>query len=135
MLTLECRSQELNMNRLIPSDLDQVLVEGIGKPGIKEVLSGKIYQTLTVKGILEMFQGQSIVQDSNIVISSTFLSEWMRSGTSCKHGYNRERLHDESLWYRRIKRVYLVSIVVAKIQEKTENEFDRNTKNKRWGEG
>ena len=72
------------MNSLISGDLNQVLVERIGKPSIEKVLAGKICQALAIKGVFEVLKGQGIVEDSNIVISSTSSTEWMGSSTGCK---------------------------------------------------
>jgi len=47
---------------LIGGDLQQVAVELLVESGRSELRLGVVLQTLAVEGVLEMFQGQSIVE-------------------------------------------------------------------------
>ena len=51
------------MGGLVAGDGHQVLVEGVGEPGGDKVGLGVVGQTLAVELVLEVLQGQSIVED------------------------------------------------------------------------
>ncbi len=97
MLTLKCRSEKLDVSCLIFGNFYQILVEGVGKPGIEEILVGEVCKTLTIKGVLKMLKGESVIENSNIIIASTFTSERMRGGIACQQKDKRECLHSERL--------------------------------------
>ena len=62
-LTGQGRSQEADVGGLVAGDGHQVLVEGVGEPGGDKVGLGVVGQTLAVELVLEVLQGQSIVED------------------------------------------------------------------------
>jgi hypothetical protein len=91
--TLECRSQELDVDLLILSNFYQVLVEGVGEASIEEILTRKVGETLTVEGILEMLESQRKIEDFSVAKALRSLGQWMGSSTACEQGSNTEGLH------------------------------------------
>ncbi|KAF7513554.1 hypothetical protein GJ744_008848 [Endocarpon pusillum] len=55
------------MDLFVFSDIDQILVEGVGGPGINEVLMSEIGKSLTVKGFFKIVKRDCMIEDLNIV--------------------------------------------------------------------
>jgi hypothetical protein len=87
----------------------QILVERIPEPGIKEILVGEIRKAFTMKGVHELLKRQSVIQNGNITLTSTFPDKRMRSSGGCKQNNGRERLHRETV-HNQKKRGYLASM-------------------------
>jgi hypothetical protein len=75
LLTLECRSQELDMIRLILRDFLHVLVERIRKPGIEKSLVDEVCESFRVESVPEVSKYQSMFENGNIIELSTFLDK------------------------------------------------------------
>lgn len=73
------------MGLLVLGDLLQVVVERAGKTSLLEVLSAEGRQTQLVEVVLEMLQGESIVEDDGISNAGTLLN-WDSSSQSGEEG-------------------------------------------------
>ncbi|CCG85186.1 protein of unknown function [Taphrina deformans PYCC 5710] len=58
--------EEVDVGRLVLGDLLQILVEGRIVPGGGKLSLGKVGQTLSVKGVLEVLQSEGVVEDDGI---------------------------------------------------------------------
>ena len=56
------------MAGLIGSNLLQVLVEGVGEAGSDELGLGVVLETLAVEGVLEVLEGERVVEDDTWVL-------------------------------------------------------------------
>lgn len=62
-LTSEARGEEFNVRLFIGSDTLEVAVDGTVEAGVGKVLLAVLRETLTVEGVLEVLQSQSILKD------------------------------------------------------------------------
>jgi hypothetical protein len=69
----------------------------------------EIRKTFTIKGVLELLKRQSVIQNSNVILTSTFPDKRMGSSGGRTQNNGRERLHRETVHIQK-KRVYLASM-------------------------
>lgn len=81
------------MGLLILSNFNQVLIEGVGKASVEEILVREVCDTLTVEGVLKMLECQRKVEDLSVVEPLRSLGQWMGSGIACEQGGDTEELH------------------------------------------
>ena len=72
----------MNMDLFVFGDFHQVLIEGIGEPGIDEVLMSEIGKSMTVKRVFQMLKRERIIEDLNVVVAFTLPSQWMSSSVA-----------------------------------------------------
>lgn len=84
MLTSEALGQEVDMGSLIAGDGLEVGVNLGVESGVLEVGLGVLGETITIEGILEMLQGQGILEN----VGCFMLDLASEFSTSCKVSYH-----------------------------------------------
>jgi hypothetical protein len=77
------------MGLFVFGDFYQILIKGVGKPNIEEVLTDEICKPLTIEGVLGVLECLRVRKDGKIIIASTSPSLCMRSGIAPKQSENR----------------------------------------------
>jgi hypothetical protein len=75
-LVTESLGEERDMGGLIVGDFLEVGVEWVGETGLDEVLLGVVGKTLTVELVLELHEGQGVVEDVNVGNGGGELDDW-----------------------------------------------------------